>query len=191
MRAGHEEPGRVEYSGKVVDWQTQLHGMDHPIVNVGWRDALAYAAWLARVTSQPWRLPTEAEWEKAARWDSTRRYSRIYPWDDAFDQSRANTNESGIGATTPVGSYPTGASPYGAQDMAGNVWEWTSSLFRPYPYNASDGRERADAPGSRVLRGGSWTYNARLARAAYRFHRVPSSVLDRGGFRLVLAVPGE
>ena len=130
--------------------------LDHPVVNVSWHNAMAYAAWLAKTTGQPWRLPTEAEWEKAARWDAANRHSRIYPWGDAFDKVRCNTSESGKGGTTPVGSYPSGASPCGAQEMAGNVWEWTSSAFKSYPYDASDGRERADSTDNRVLRGGSW-----------------------------------
>src|SRR5262249_2779754 len=73
-----------------LTWEQQLDGRpDHPVVNVSWRDAVAYAAWLARATGRPWRLPSEAEWEKAARWDG--RAARIYPWGDAFDGARCNT----------------------------------------------------------------------------------------------------
>ncbi len=121
-----------------VTWQTQLQHLDHPVVCVSWQDATAYAAWLRTVTERQtgWRLPSEAQWEKAARWDPAANASRIYPWGDSFDTSRCNTYESGIGTTTPVGSYPasdqrrSGASPCGAEDMAGNVWEWTSSLYQ-------------------------------------------------------------
>jgi hypothetical protein len=118
-----------------------------------------YAAWLARITGQPWRLPSEAEWEKAARGTS----GRIYPWGDTFDPSRANTSEGGSGATTPVGSYPSGASPCGAKDMSGNVYEWTSSHNVPYPYDPTDGREAPDTTGSKVARGGSWDDGATYA----------------------------
>ncbi len=122
-------------------WRQQLDGrLDHPVVNVSWNDAVAYAAWLANATGQPWRLPSEAEWEKAARGSD----GRIYPWGDSFDKARANTSEGGKGTTTPIGSYPNGASPYGAQEMAGNVWEWTSSLFKSYPYSQSDGQRCAN-----------------------------------------------
>ncbi len=178
VRAGQKEP-----SG----WQSQLGKLDHPVINVSWHDAVAYAAWLAKTTGQPWRLPTEAEWEKAARWDAARQVSRLYPWGDAFDTARCNTSEGGKGGTTPVGSYPTGASPCGAQEMAGNVWEWTSSLFKLYPYSASDGREGANSTGNRVLRGGSWYFDARLARAAYRARGRPDDFIYFRGIRLVLA----
>lgn len=120
---GHRRPKRWNLLGRVVDWPTQLRRPEHPVVMVSWHDATAYAAWLARLTGHPWRLPTEAEWEKAARWDAAAGAAWIYPWGDAFDATRCNTQGSGIGATTPVGSYPAGASPCGAQDMAGNVWE--------------------------------------------------------------------
>jgi formylglycine-generating enzyme required for sulfatase activity len=161
------------------------------VVNVSWNDATAYAAWLARTTGQPWRLPTEAEWEKAARWDPATRHARIYPWGDTFEASRANTRSGGPGRTTPVGTYPTGASPCGAQELAGNVWEWTSSLKQPYPYNAQDGRERADSTGNRVLRGGSWNLDPRYARAAYRNDRDPDFIHAYVGLRVLLASPGS
>ncbi len=76
-------------------WPTQLQKLDHPVTYVSWDDAVAYAAWLAQMTRQPWRLPTEAEWEKAARWDRAPGVARLYPWGDMFDPSRANTRESG------------------------------------------------------------------------------------------------
>ncbi len=122
---------------------------------------MAYAKWLAERTGQPWRLPSEAEWEKAARGTD----GQIYPWGDTFDASRANTDEGKKGGTTPVGSYPSGASPFGALDMAGNVWEWTNTVYKPYPYVATDGRERLDSTENRVLRGGSWYFNLPGARA--------------------------
>jgi len=173
-------------SGEVT-WQQQLLRSDHPVVCVSWQDAVAYARWLAQTTGQPWRLPTEAEWEKAARWDAQHQASRIYPWGDTFDQSRCNTAEGKKWRTVPVGSYPTGAGPGGAQDMAGHIWEWPSSLHRPYPYMQSDGRENADSPENRVLRGGSWVDDARYVRAAFRFPGMPDDYFINIGFRLVVA----
>ncbi len=189
VRSGHAAPSRWEYQRKVVDWQAQLQCLDHPVVMVSWNDAIAYAGWLAKVTGQRWRLPNEAEWEKAARWDG--RMARVYPWGDSFDASCANTSEGGKGTTTPVGSYPSGTSPCGAQDMSGNVWEWTSSLFKPYPYSQDDGREVPDSTVNRVLRGGSWLRDATYARAAYRNRGHPGNSNAVGGLRLTCAVPNS
>jgi formylglycine-generating enzyme required for sulfatase activity len=179
VRAGQQEPS---------DWLQQLGKLDHPVVYVSWHDAVAYARWLVAHTGQLWRLPSEAEWEKATRGTD----GRIYPWGDTWDPAKANTGDGGKRGTTPVGSYPAGASPCGAQELAGNVCEWTSSLAKPYPYNASDGREQVESSGNRVLRGGSWSVDARLARAAYRSYVVPGNHLVVGiGFRLAGAAAGS
>jgi formylglycine-generating enzyme required for sulfatase activity len=154
---------------------------DHPVVNVSWYDALAYCCWLAGATGQVYRLPTEAEWEKAARGLD----GRPYPWGDKFDKTRCNTADGGMGRTTPVDAYPTGASPYGVLDLVGNVWEWCSSLYAAYPYQAGDGREEASAEGWRVLRGGSWFDMEWGARAARRLSGPPDSVSRNTGFRVV------
>jgi formylglycine-generating enzyme required for sulfatase activity len=184
VRAGHPEPPpRLG----APTWAQQLRRPEHPVVNIVWPDAVAYAAWLAQLTAEPWRLPTEAEWEKAAKWEPAARMSLIYPWGDVFDKTRCNTFEGEEGTTTPVGSYPAGESPYGALDLAGNVWEWTSSLCKPYPYCADDGREAAASGDARVQRGGSWDSNARFARAAYRIGDQPGGAyidFDLYGFRV-------
>ncbi|MBN2043804.1 MAG: SUMF1/EgtB/PvdO family nonheme iron enzyme, partial [Anaerolineales bacterium] len=105
---------------------------DHPVVYVNLEDARTYCTWLAGKTGKDYRLPTEAEWEKAARGTD----GWIYPWGDQFDPKKCNTDESGQGDTTPVGQYsPAGDSPFGAADMAGNVWEWTASQLKEYPYS--------------------------------------------------------
>ncbi|WIG58717.1 MAG: hypothetical protein OJF49_001463 [Ktedonobacterales bacterium] len=181
VHSGHNAP---------TDWATQQGKLDHPVIWVSWHDAVAYAKWLAKLTGQPWRLPTEAEWEKAARWDPPRRVSRLYPWGDTFDKVSANTSESGNHGTTPVGTYPHGASPCGAQDMVGNVLEWCSSLYRPYSYNSSLGREEMDdSTDRRVLRGGSWYAGTMEARAAFRGNLWPGVTDYFIGFRLALAIP--
>jgi formylglycine-generating enzyme required for sulfatase activity len=181
-----------------IKWKGQLQQLYHPVVCVSWRDATAYAAWLAKVTGQPWQLPSEAEWEKAAR--STD--GRIYPWGNQWNKARANTTDGGPGATTPVGAYAElgDASPYGVHDLAGNVWEWTSSLFKPYSDMTSGGREDPNFTAKRVLRGGSWEVGPRDARAACRGEIDPGrfygdlvSVIafDDIGFRLVVAAAGS
>jgi formylglycine-generating enzyme required for sulfatase activity len=188
VRAGHAGPPRSELYGEILDWQTQLGKLDHPVVMVSWHDAVAYAIWLSDLTGEQWRLPTEAEWEKAARGTD----GRIYPWGDASDKSRYyNTSEFVIKDTTPVGSYPSGTSPYGVEDMAGNVLEWTGSQYRLYPYTISGEREDHIIIGDRVLRGSSWIGVASDVRAAHR-NRTSLDVFNIYiGFRLVHAAPSS
>ncbi|MBE0696477.1 MAG: SUMF1/EgtB/PvdO family nonheme iron enzyme, partial [Anaerolineaceae bacterium] len=110
----------------------------HPIVGVSKIDAEIYIKWMNERTGLIYRLPTEAEWERSARGDD----ARIFPWGNTFDPWRCNTAESMKKGTTPAGFYSPGGDSYlGLADMVGNVWEWTSTIFKPYPYRADDGRE--------------------------------------------------
>jgi formylglycine-generating enzyme required for sulfatase activity len=160
----------------------------HPVVNISWRDALAYCQWLnqrwqSEVKGLTLRLPTEAEWEKAARGTD----GRTYPWGNDFDKTTCNTCEGGERNTTPVGAYsPQGDSPYGAVDMVGNVWEWCHSLYKPYPYQVDDGRENEVDDGARMLRGGSWVGNQVSACCAFRNANSPANRYDLYGFRYLL-----
>jgi formylglycine-generating enzyme required for sulfatase activity len=159
----------------------------HPVVNVSWYDALAYCHWLSAVMDHHYRLPTEAEWEKAARGP----LARTYPWGDKFDKAQCNTWEAGMGRTTPVDYFPDGASPYGVIDLVGNVWEWCKSLYADYPYRADDGREDPDAEGWRALRGGSWFDDSWGARPARRLSSQPDYVSRNTGFRVMREVKSE
>jgi formylglycine-generating enzyme required for sulfatase activity len=159
---------------------------DHPVVNVSWYDAVKYCDWLSKKTGKAYRLPSEAEWEKAARGEN----GLIYPWGDQFDPAKSNTSKAISGNTTPVGEYsPQGDSPYGCSDMAGNVWEWTCSVYQPYPYAPKDGREDLDAPpdAPRVRRGGSFGINRGDARCALRYWFPPGSWINYIGFRVVVS----
>lgn len=166
---------------------------DHPVVYVKWTDAMEYCQWLNDLRRHELpsdlvlRLPTEAEWEKAARGV----YANEWPWGNSFDRNKCNSSDGRMGGTTPVDMFsPQGDSPFGCVDMVGNVWEWTYSLFKPYPYQSNDGREDKIASGRHVLRGGSF-FNERSARCAIRVGYF--KVLNRNsGFRVVVSLnPSE
>jgi formylglycine-generating enzyme required for sulfatase activity/energy-coupling factor transporter ATP-binding protein EcfA2 len=184
-RAGRNEP---------QDWQDPMFGIrrpNRPVVGVTWFEAQAYCHWLTEHLRQGGklgngemvRLPTEAEWEKAARGTD----GRWWPWGNGWDEGKANTAEKGPGTTTPVGIYPDGASPYRALDMAGNVWEWCQDWFAADYYAKSPGRNPTGPPTGeyRVVRGGSWVYDARLARSAGRSGLTPGDRDSYIGFRVV------
>ena len=154
----------------------------HPVVYVSWHVAQAYCQWLSKQLRREARLPTEAEWEKAARGDKDQ---RAYPWGENFEATRCNTGELNLGGTTPVGIFLEGASPYGCLDMSGSVWEWTSTQYVDYPYKADDGRENPKGGAARVLRGGAFSGHRRSARCAYRNFGGPDSRYSYIGFRVV------
>ncbi len=144
---------------------------DHPVVLVSHTDARAYAAWLSRLTGARWRLPWEAEWEKAVRGTDGRRF----PWGDRFDPARLNSHDAGPFDTLPVGRFPTGAGPFGLLDGAGQVFEWTRS-------EAGAGRY--------IVKGGSWDdKGCGVCRPAARHSRPANLKHILVGFRLVREIP--
>jgi formylglycine-generating enzyme required for sulfatase activity len=221
----------VQASGKAAEHRDSLRGRaNDPVIYVSWHEALRFCDFL----SQAWQallpegwvvtLPSEAEWEKAARggdrvpavcdWVKKDQLieklkatptgtqmpnpyrERAYPWGDRFDADLANV-ESTVGETSAVGCYTTGLSPYGCEEMSGNVWEWTRSLwgkdlFKPdfkYPYEPLDGKREDLNAGNdmwRVVRGGSWDYYRDFARCAFRYRTPPGYRFGNFSFRVVL-----
>lgn len=153
---------------------------NHPIIDVTWHEALAYCGWLKERSGLPVMLPSEAQWEKAARGTDGRRY----PWGDTGPtEALCNFHHS-----TPVGAFsPQGDSPFGCADMAGNVWEWTRSIYQPYPYNAQDGRERLTGDKLRVIRGLTFNNVERFTRCAFRYKLAPELHLRHLGFRVAIS----
>jgi formylglycine-generating enzyme required for sulfatase activity len=198
------------YKSGDEDWWGGLP--NHPVVDVSWYDALAYCDWLTTrlrewpETPEPlahllraagWcvTLPSEAEWEKAARGSDGRRY----PWGDDPDPNRVNSGETGIDKTSAVGCFPGGVSPHGVEEMSGNVFEWTRSLWGPeeynltfpYPYKSDDGREQLQAPDNilRVMRGGAFWVVYEYVRCAFRYPVGAYDLDGLFGFRVVVC-PG-
>lgn len=180
-----------------------------PATDVTWHEARAFCAWIAgqwraegRIGAQEHvRLPSEPEWEWAARGEQPATADQeVYPWAGPWDAARANAESAGLNAPCAVGLFPAGASPFGAEDLAGQVWEWTSTLWgeamaRPhfaYPYDATDGRE-APAAGPaqrRVLRGGCFSSGPEKANCTYRGSLEPGGFWRGNGFRVVVAPVG-
>jgi formylglycine-generating enzyme required for sulfatase activity len=179
VEATGRRPPKYWYDGAVPEGKAQ-----HPVVGVSWDDANAYCAWLTeqQQDGHQVRLLTEAEWEYAARGEA----GREYPWGkEAPDKTRCNFGRE-VGDTTPVGSYPDGATPEGVRDLAGNVLEWVQDHWKgSYTGAPADGsaREDSETGAVRVIRGGSWLDGGRNCRCAFRFWRVPDFRFNFLGFR--------
>jgi formylglycine-generating enzyme required for sulfatase activity len=170
------DPPQSSGSQDHPDYYTNSQFDNYPVINVDWYQARTYCQWREA------RLPTEAEWEKAARGTDGRRY----PWGEGLDESLANFHWN-IGDTTEAGDYENGKSPYGLYDMAGNVWEWVNSLDWEYPYDATDGRESEEDNGARIMRGGGWGADGDISVSTYfRFAYEPTHTSVDLGFRCAL-----
>lgn len=155
-------------------WSEQLRHPNRPVTEVSWYEADAYCRWVGG------RLPTEAEWELAARGQEGRRY----PWGNEEPDDRRANFERNVGHPTPVGIYPRGASPEGVHDLAGNVWEWCGDWFDPYPPEDEEDPTGPPSGESRVLRGGSFYFDPRSLRAAFRRDFPPVDRFGSFGFRV-------
>ena len=194
VAAGGRERERVfRATGQPYIWMDGEPAADlalHPVTLVRWDDAVAYCAWLSSETGRPVRLPTEAEWEKAARGGVE---GRRYPWGDRIDRHQANfLNDPALKethGTARCGSYPPNA--YGLYDMAGNVWEWVQDWYGPdyYVHSPQANPQGPRAGQMRVLRGGSWlAADVRMLSCSYR-HKVPPDTYSYGiGFRIACPV---
>jgi len=189
------EQTKAKSKSSTKKWRTNP---DMPVVNVTWYEAIRFCQWMTDSYHQHehpdyvFRLPTEAEWEKAARGDD----GREWPWGNQFTFGKhpedipCNCQKSKVGKPTPVEAYiPKGYSFYRVADMVGNVWEWTQNLLKPYPYDSQDGRENPKTPGERVIRGGSFDKTIRSVRIACRSRLNPGFYLPSVSFRVVFAPP--
>ncbi len=179
VMAGVCDPPHFNRTDFRPDYYENPEYEDFPVVYIDWYMAKTFCEWRGA------RLPTEAEWEKAARGTD----GRSYPWGEGISCDLANYDGDPdpslfcMGDTTRVGSYEDGVSPYGLYDMAGNLFEWTSSLYKPYPYDAIDGREDPDRRGERVIRGGAWSEGPDDQKTFYRSWIGPELSESAIGFR--------
>ncbi|MCB0142106.1 MAG: SUMF1/EgtB/PvdO family nonheme iron enzyme, partial [Caldilineaceae bacterium] len=155
---------------------------NHPQVGVSWYEAIAFCRWLSQKLQIEITLPSEAQWERAARHSD----GRIYPWGDRFDPQKCNMDDTGIGRTSAVGFFPAGNAECGASDMAGNVLEWCRTKWLDN-YEGYAAKVDNDLAGEdpRLWRGGSFLYSHRSVRCAYRYYSRPHSRLNDLGFRVV------
>jgi sulfatase modifying factor 1 len=170
-----QEPAVAAY---IWDWQKRMYPEgkgDDPVVLVSWDDAKAFCTWAGK------RIPTEAEWEKAARGPK----GKPYPWGNDWANGKANTSESGLKQTSPAGAFKDDVSEYGVYDLAGNISEWVEEWFAPYPGNPMTSYEERNK--YRVLRGGSWDYAHSIANGYHRQYALPQSQMTAIGFRCVKA----
>jgi len=177
-------------SANLAQWQLPTGRETHPVVNITWNDAVSFCRWLSDATGRPFRLPTEAEWEKAARGPADMlRDGGIYPWGDDWDASRAALGHN----TLPVGHHsPEGDSPYNICDMSGNVWEWCSDWFDPRLYGRRRGTVVRDPAGpetgqGNVVRGGAFDSAPKHLRCSRRNWYYPDKARLNLGFRIAAA----
>jgi iron(II)-dependent oxidoreductase len=191
--SGHRAPAFWTRDGGV--WvrrrfaRTEPVPLREPVQHVSWYEADAYARWAGK------RLPTEAEWEKAARWDPNALRSRRYPWGDVYEEGRANLGQNML-KPAEAGAYENGASAYGVRRLVGDVWEWTSSDFHGYPgFRSFPYKEYSEVffgPEYKVLRGGSWATHPLAVRGTFRNWDYPIRRQIFAGFRCARdAGPGE
>jgi iron(II)-dependent oxidoreductase len=179
---GYEDESLWQHGGfgenlAPVGWDDQLRHLNRPVTVVSWFEASAYAAWVGG------RLPTEAEWERAARGVECRRY----PWGDEEPiPKRLNYRESGIGHATPVGIYPLGTTPDCILDMAGNIWEWCLDWYGDYDPEQGVDPTGPDDGDYRVIRGGAWNHHPRACRCANRNRYAPGFRGSNFGFRVII-----
>ena len=157
---------------------------DMPVRGLSWYEAEAYCRWLAIQTGEAYKLPAEAEWEKAARGSDGRKW----PWGNSWNAACVHYKDSFPHQPVPVDNYGLGRSVYGCLQMSGNVYEWCSSAYLPYPYDGEDGREDLHGYYRRVLRGGCWLSDKTKVRCAHRFCASPEARNQAYGFRLAVHV---
>ena len=178
----------TDYPAPLFLGDERFNGAACPVVGISWHDVENFLEWLRAITGEAYRLPTEAEWEKAARGTD----AREYPWGNDWTLGKANTSEARLKRLTPVGSYPEGVSPYGCHDMAGNAYSWCSDWFhaQTYQYSPNENPQGAVEGRRKVIRGGSWVARGEFAaRCANRAAYEPIRAVHNVSFRIALNNP--